>query len=45
MYEPDAFCKLLFSDVETARMHVSGLLVGDLLKHARNLDEICAFCP
>ena len=45
MYGPDAFCKLLFPDVETVCMHVSGLPLGDLPKHARSLDEIRTFCP
>jgi hypothetical protein len=45
MYGPDAYCKLLFPDVETVCMHVSGLPLGDLPKHARSLDEIRAFCP
>ncbi|EEA01966.1 hypothetical protein BH160DRAFT_2767 [Burkholderia sp. H160] len=44
MYGPDAFCKHLF-DVETVRMHVSGLPVGGLPKHALSFDEIRAFCP
>jgi hypothetical protein len=39
MYGPDAFCKLLVRDVETVCMHVSGLPVGRLPKHARGLDE------
>jgi hypothetical protein len=42
MYGPNAFCKLLFRDVETVCTHVSGLPDGRSPKHARRLDEILA---
>ncbi|MGF6483024.1 hypothetical protein [Paraburkholderia sp. JPY419] len=45
LYGTDAFCKLLFRDVETVCMHVSGLPDGRLPKHARSLDEIRAPRP